>query len=141
MRLLGYCYGVSYFALFRNIFEVVEVAYSGFEIQTAIALASKFNSHLAKLSESELEVGEGSFGYDYSFLDEYELGKVLSLASYELGFTYQFAYSKKEPGRLFYERNNSESPDLTDSHIMLLSIILASLIMLAIYLTGKVFSC
>jgi len=113
------------------------MAYSGFERQTAIALASKFSSYLAKLSESELEVGEGSFEYDYSFLDEYELGKVLSLASYELGFTYQFAYSKKEPGRLFYERNNSESPDLTDSHIMLLSIILASLIMLAIYLIGR----
>lgn len=113
------------------------MSYSGFERQTAIALASKFNSHLAKLSESELEVGEGSFEYDYSFLDEYELGKVLSLASYELGFTYQFAYIKKEPGRLFYERNNSESPDLTDSHIMLLSIILASLIMLAIYLIGR----
>lgn len=64
------------------------MSYSGFERQTAIALASKFNSHLAKLSESELEVGEGSFEYDYSFLDEYELGTVLSLASYELGLTY-----------------------------------------------------
>ena len=117
------------------------MAYIGFERQTAIALASKFNSHLAKLSESELEVGEGSFEYDYSFLDEYELGKVLSLASYELGFTYQFAYSKKEPGKLFYTRNDSESPYLIDLHIMLLSIILASLIMLAIYLTGRVFSC
>lgn len=83
------------------------MAYSGFERQTAIALASKFNSHLAKLSESELEVGEGSFEYDYSFLDEYALGKVLSLASYELGFTYQFAYSKKEPGKLFYENVRS----------------------------------
>ena len=94
------------------------MAYSGFERQTAIALASKLNSHLAKLSESDLEVGEGSFEYDYSF-------------------TYQFAYSKKEPGKLFYTRNDSESPDLTDSHIMLLSVILASLIMLAIYLIGR----
>ena len=71
------------------------MSYSGFERQTAIALASKLNSHLAKLSESELGIGEGSFEYDYSFLEEYELGKVLSLASYELGFTYQFAYSRK----------------------------------------------
>lgn len=123
MRLLGYCYGVSHFALFKNIFEIVEMSYSGFERQTAIALASKFNSHLAKLSESELEVGEGSFEYDYSFLDEYELGTVLSLASYELGFTYQFAYSKKEPGKLFYERCNvvtSEDSDNTDIWLFLL---------------------
>lgn len=91
------------------------MAYSGFERQTAIALASKFNSHLAKLSESELEVGEGSFEYDYSFLDEYELGKVLSLASYELGFTYQFAYSKKEPGKLFYERCKGVTSEYFDS--------------------------
>ena len=86
------------------------MAYSGFERQTAIALASKLNSHLAKLSESGLEVGEGSFEYDYSFLDEYELGKVLSLASYELGFSYQFSYSRKEPGKLFYKRNGQEKP-------------------------------
>ena len=98
-----------------NIFEVVEMAYSGFERQTAISLASKFNSHLAKLSESELEVGEGSFEYDYSFLDEYELGTVLSLASYELGFTYQFAYSKKEPGKLFYEKCKVITPEDSDN--------------------------
>ena len=106
-----------------NIFEVVEMAYSGFERQTAIALSSKFNSHLAKLSESELGVGEGSFEYDYSFLDEYELDKVLSLASYELGFTYQFAYSKKEPGKLFYEKCKvvtSEDSDNTDIWLFLL---------------------
>lgn len=99
------------------------MAYSGFERQTAIALVSKFNSHLAKLSESELEVGEGSFEYDYSFLDEYELGKVLSLASYELGFTYQFAYSKKEPSKLFYEKCKvvtSEDSDNTDMWLFLL---------------------
>lgn len=123
MRFLGYCYGVSHFALFKNIFEVVEVSYSGFERQTAIALASKFNSHLAKLSESELEVGEGSFEYDYSFLDEYELGTVLSLASYELGFTYQFAYSKKEPGKLFYEKCkvvSSKDSNNTDMWLFLL---------------------
>lgn len=97
------------------------MAYSGFERQTAIALASKFSSHLAKLSE--LEVGEGSFEYDYSFLDEYELSKVLSLASYELGFTYQFAYSKKEPGKLFYEKCKvvtSEDSDNTDMWLFLL---------------------
>lgn len=86
------------------------MAYSGFERQTAIALASKFNSYLSKLSESELEVGEGSFNYDYSFLNEFELSNVLYLASYELGFTYQFAYSKKEAGKLFYERNGQEKP-------------------------------
>lgn len=123
MRLLGYCYGVSHFALFKNIFEVVEMSYSGFERQTAIALASKFNSHLAKLSESELEIGEGSFEYDYSFLDEYELGTVLSLASYELGLTYQFAYSKKEPGKLFYEKCKvvtSEDSNNTDMWLFLL---------------------
>lgn len=91
------------------------MAYSGFERQTAIALASKFNSHLAKLSESELEVGEGSFEYDYSFLDDDELCKVLSLASYELGFTYQFAYSKKEPGKLFYERCKGVTSEYFDS--------------------------
>lgn len=99
------------------------MSYSDFERQTAIALASKFNSHLAKLSESELEVGEGSFEYDYSFLDEYELGTVLSLASYELGFTYQFAYSKKELGKLFYERCKvvtSEDSDNTDIWLFLL---------------------
>lgn len=99
------------------------MAYSGFERQTAIALVSKFNSHLAKLSESELEVGEGSFEYDYSFLDEYELGKVLSLASYELGFTYQFAYRKKEPGKLFYKKCKvvtSEDTDNTDMWLFLL---------------------
>lgn len=111
------------FRSIKNIFEVVEMTYSGFERQTAVALASKFNSHLAKLSESELGVGEGSFEYDYSFLDEYELGKVLSLASYELGFTYQFAYSKKEPGKLFYEKCKvitSEDSDNTDIWIFLL---------------------
>ena len=111
------------FRSIKNIFEVVEMTYSGFERQTAVALASKFNSHLAKLSESELGVGEGSFEYDYSFLDEYELGKVLSLASYELGFTYQFAYSKKEPGKLFYEKCKvvtSEDSDNTDMWIFLL---------------------
>lgn len=86
------------------------MAYSGFERQTAIALASKFNSYLSKLSESELEVGKGSFKYDYSFLNEFELNNVLYLASYELGFTYQFAYSKKELGKLFYERNSQEKP-------------------------------
>lgn len=86
------------------------MAYSGFERQTAIALASKFNSYLSKLSESELEVGEGLFNYDYSFLNEFELSNVLYLASYELGFTYQFAYSKKEPGKLFYERSGQEKP-------------------------------
>lgn len=86
------------------------MAYSGFERQTAIALASKFNSYLSKLSESELEVAEGSFNYDYSFLNEFELSNVLYLASYELGFTYQFAYSKKEAGKLFYERNGQEKP-------------------------------
>lgn len=86
------------------------MAYSGFERQTAIALASKFNSYLSKLSESELEVGEGLFNYDYSFLNEFELSNVLYLASYELGFTYQFAYSKKEAGKLFYERNGQEKP-------------------------------
>lgn len=86
------------------------MAYSGFERQTAIALASKFNSYLSKLSESELEVGEGLFNYEYSFLNEFELSNVLYLASYELGFTYQFAYSKKEAGKLFYERNGQEKP-------------------------------
>lgn len=86
------------------------MAYSGFERQTAVALASKFNSYLSKLSESELEVGEGSFEYDHSFLDEYELVTVLSLASCELGFTYQFAYSKKEPVKIFYERCSKETP-------------------------------
>lgn len=99
------------------------MSYSGFERQTAISLVSKFNSHLAKLSESELEVGEGSFEYDYSFLDEYELGTVLSLASYELGFTYQFAYSKKEPGKLFYEKCKvvtSEDSNNTDMWLFLL---------------------
>lgn len=102
---------------------MVEVTYSGFERQTAVALASKFNSHLAKLSESELGVGEGSFEYDYSFLDEYELGRVLSLASYELGFIYQFAYSKKEPGKLFYEKCKvvtSEDSDNADMWIFLI---------------------
>ena len=85
------------------------MAYSGFERQTAIALASKFNSYLSKLSESELEVAEGSFNYDYSFLNEFELSNVLYLASYELGFTYQFAYSKKEAGKIFYERCGKET--------------------------------
>ena len=86
------------------------MAYSCFERQTAIALASKFKSHLAKLSESELEVGKGSFKYDYSFLNEFELNNVLYLASYELGFTYQFAYSKKESVKIFYERCGKETP-------------------------------
>lgn len=110
------------------------MAYSGFERQTAIALASKFNSHLAKLSESELEVGEGSFEYDYSFLDEYELSKVLSLASYELGFSYQFAYSKKEPGKLFYTRNDSESEDSLDFVLPFLVILYISLVVVLIFL-------
>lgn len=85
------------------------MAYSGFERQTAIALASKFNSYLSKLSESELDMGEGSFEYDYSFLNEFELSNVLYLASYELGFTHQFAISKEESGKIFYERCGKET--------------------------------
>jgi hypothetical protein len=85
------------------------MVYNGFVRQTAIALASKFNSHLLGLS-SDLDKEEGSFDYDYSFLSENELCRVLSIASYELGFSYQFSYSKKEPGKLFYKRNGQEKP-------------------------------
>lgn len=117
------------------------MTYSGFERQTAIALASKFNSYLSKLSESDLEVGKGSFDYDYSFLKDYELSRVLSLASYDLGFTYQFAYSKKEPGKIFYTRSNGESEDSLDFVLPFLVILYISLIVVLIFLAIHRFAC
>lgn len=80
--------------------------YSGFVRQTAIALASKFDSYLSGLS-SDLDKEEGSFEYDYSFLSENELCSVLSFASYELGYKYQFSYSKKNQAK--YSMKNVRS--------------------------------
>jgi hypothetical protein len=90
---------------------VVEMAYSCFEKQTAVALAKKFQFYLSELSSLGLVSDRGSFDYDYSFLDERELNNVLYLASYDLNFMYQFTFKKEEPNKLFYTRSGSDIPE------------------------------
>jgi len=87
------------------------MAYSGFEKQTAVALAKKFQFYLSELSSLGLVSDKGSFDYDYSFLDERELNNVLYLASYELNFMYQFTFKKEKPGKLFYTRSGNDIPE------------------------------
>lgn len=87
------------------------MAYSGFEKQTSVALAKKFQFYLSELSSLGLVSDRGSFDYDYSFLDEYELNNVLYLASYELNFMYQFTFKKEEKGKIFYTRSGSDIPE------------------------------